>query len=110
METSIRSASGLNSKSSSPPPVRFAPRSRQQPKSNAPWQLVSVPHEVETVRLNSPTSRLPFDGASSHPLAEDVWDVLERFGGDIARCEKNVRQRLTLEAVRDSIKADAVYW
>ncbi len=54
--------------------------------------------------------RLPLEAVSPVPPAEDVWDVLERFGRDIVGSEKSVRQRLTLDAVHDSIHADAVYW
>jgi HD-GYP domain-containing protein (c-di-GMP phosphodiesterase class II) len=41
---------------------------------------------------------------------QDAWEVLERFARDINRCDKSFRHKLALEAVRDSIKAEAVYW
>ena len=44
------------------------------------------------------------------PTQEDVWEILERFGRDINRCDKSVRRKLALEAVRASITAEAVYW
>src|SRR5947208_759553 len=51
----------------------------------------------------------PFAG-SSLPPREDVWVVLERFAGDVNRCDKSCRHQLALEAVRDSIAAEAVFW
>src|ERR1700677_1816592 len=44
------------------------------------------------------------------PPQEDVWVILERFARDINRCDKSVRRKLALEAVRESIMAEAVYW
>jgi HD-GYP domain-containing protein (c-di-GMP phosphodiesterase class II) len=44
------------------------------------------------------------------PPQEDVWVILERFARDINRCDRSSRRKLALEAVRDSIAAEAVYW
>jgi HD-GYP domain-containing protein (c-di-GMP phosphodiesterase class II) len=57
-------------------------------------------------RLPIPKSRAPA------PLLaqDDPWEVVERFARDVNRCEKSARQLLALEAVRDCIKAEAVFW
>jgi hypothetical protein len=56
-------------------------------------------------------SPIPRIRAPGPPLAlDDPWDIVERFARDIACCEKNARNQLALEAVRDSLKADAVFW
>jgi HD-GYP domain-containing protein (c-di-GMP phosphodiesterase class II) len=44
------------------------------------------------------------------PPQEDVWVILERFARDINRCDRSVRRKLALEAIRDSITAEAVFW
>ena len=44
------------------------------------------------------------------PPQEDVWVLLERFAGDVNRCDKSFRHTLALEAVRNCIGAEAVYW
>jgi HD-GYP domain-containing protein (c-di-GMP phosphodiesterase class II) len=43
--------------------------------------------------------------------ADTPWDVLERFGEALQRCEQSARQvGLMLGAVRDAVGADAVFW
>ena len=56
-------------------------------------------------------SKLTRDFVGS-PVApqEDAWEVLERFAREINRCDKSVRHKLALEAVRDCTHAEAVYW
>ncbi len=44
------------------------------------------------------------------PTEEDAWEIVERFARDVPRCDKSGRNRFALEAVRDSIQAEAVYW
>ncbi len=44
------------------------------------------------------------------PLQQDVWELIERFARDINHCGKTFRHKLALEAIRDSIRAEAVYW
>jgi HD-GYP domain-containing protein (c-di-GMP phosphodiesterase class II) len=45
------------------------------------------------------------------PAAETAWDVLERFGLALQQCEQSEQQiRLTLEAAREVLSADAVIW
>jgi HD-GYP domain-containing protein (c-di-GMP phosphodiesterase class II) len=47
---------------------------------------------------------------SSSPL-HAAWDTLERLIQELNSCDRSVHQvRLALEAVRDTINADAVYW
>jgi hypothetical protein len=41
---------------------------------------------------------------------DDPWEIVEGFARDVNRCEKNVRNRLAIEAVRAAIKADVVFW
>jgi hypothetical protein len=58
---------------------------------------------------------LTFGGESLDdlPLAavENAWDVLEQFGLALLHCGQPREQiRLTIEAVHDSLGADAVYW
>jgi HD-GYP domain-containing protein (c-di-GMP phosphodiesterase class II) len=43
--------------------------------------------------------------------AEAAWDVLERFGLALQQCDQSAQQiRLTLEATREALDADAVFW
>jgi HD-GYP domain-containing protein (c-di-GMP phosphodiesterase class II) len=43
--------------------------------------------------------------------AESAWDVLERFGLALQQCEQSAHQiRLTLDAAREALAADAVFW
>ncbi len=43
--------------------------------------------------------------------AEAAWDVLERFGLTLQQCEQSTQQiRLTLDAAREALAADAVFW
>ncbi len=43
--------------------------------------------------------------------AETAWDVLERFGLALQQCEHSAHQiRLTLDAAREALGADAVFW
>jgi HD-GYP domain-containing protein (c-di-GMP phosphodiesterase class II) len=43
--------------------------------------------------------------------AEAAWDVLDRFGLALQQCEQSTHQiQLTLEASRDALGADAVFW
>jgi HD-GYP domain-containing protein (c-di-GMP phosphodiesterase class II) len=43
--------------------------------------------------------------------AEAAWDVLERFGLALQQCDQSTQQiRLTLEAAREALEADAVFW
>src|SRR5947209_3561588 len=47
----------------------------------------------------------------SVPLIESALEVLERFGLSLQQCDQARDQiRLTLDAVRDSLTADAVFW
>jgi HD-GYP domain-containing protein (c-di-GMP phosphodiesterase class II) len=49
--------------------------------------------------------------APALPGADSAWDVLERFGLALQQCEQAREQiQLLLEAVRESLAADAVYW
>jgi hypothetical protein len=42
---------------------------------------------------------------------ESTWDVLDRLGLALQQCDRLERQiALTLEAVRDSLSADVVFW
>ena len=42
---------------------------------------------------------------------EAVWDVLDRFGLALQQCDLSAQQiRLTLEATREALDADAVFW
>jgi HD-GYP domain-containing protein (c-di-GMP phosphodiesterase class II) len=55
-------------------------------------------------------SVLPTAGGFEVP-ADDVWDVLTRFAKEVPNYSQLADQaRLTLEAVRDCIRADLVYW
>jgi HD-GYP domain-containing protein (c-di-GMP phosphodiesterase class II) len=61
----------------------------------------------EPVRSGSVRSEEP--SASSGD--EMSWEVLERFGLVLQQCEESRQQiRLTLEAVRDSLNAEVVFW
>jgi HD-GYP domain-containing protein (c-di-GMP phosphodiesterase class II) len=66
------------------------------------------------VRLLSLTNRMivpDADTGSRFRPQEDAWEVLEGYAREMARCDISARQtRLALEAVRNSIKADVVYW
>jgi HD-GYP domain-containing protein (c-di-GMP phosphodiesterase class II) len=66
------------------------------------------------VRLIRPKSCVTIPGAyAGSPLLPpaDVWDALEHFAWEMGQCEGSAAQkRLTLEAVRTSIAADAAYW
>lgn len=66
------------------------------------------------MRLLSPNLRLPLPSASPWTPSvprEDTWETLERFAHEIAHCEDTtLQQRLALQAVRDCIEADVVYW
>jgi HD-GYP domain-containing protein (c-di-GMP phosphodiesterase class II) len=45
------------------------------------------------------------------PSLEGAWDVLDRFGLALQQCEQAREQiALALEAVRDSLSADVVFW
>jgi HD-GYP domain-containing protein (c-di-GMP phosphodiesterase class II) len=49
--------------------------------------------------------------AASAPTADSAWDVLERFGMALQQAEQAREQiRLILDAVRDSLSADVVFW
>jgi HD-GYP domain-containing protein (c-di-GMP phosphodiesterase class II) len=42
---------------------------------------------------------------------EAAWDILERFGLALQQCDQSTQQiRLTLEAAREALEADAVFW
>jgi HD-GYP domain-containing protein (c-di-GMP phosphodiesterase class II) len=56
--------------------------------------------------LPIPRSRAP-SRLLSH---DDPWEIVERFARDINHCEKNTRRLLALEAVRDAIRAESVFW
>jgi HD-GYP domain-containing protein (c-di-GMP phosphodiesterase class II) len=62
----------------------------------------------------SPNHRLQNLGVSAWtpPIPqEDVWEMLERLAQEIGHCDDAVlQQRLALQAVRDCIEADVVYW
>ncbi|MBY0525464.1 MAG: HD-GYP domain-containing protein [Gemmataceae bacterium] len=49
---------------------------------------------------------------SGNPLTlTTAWDVLERFGVALQQCDQSAQQiRLVLDAVRESLDADAVFW
>ena len=63
--------------------------------------------------LTRPKHRLHLlDASGTLPVPQEaVWETLERFAHDVAACEDAaLQQQLALQAVRDSIDADAVYW
>jgi HD-GYP domain-containing protein (c-di-GMP phosphodiesterase class II) len=67
------------------------------------------------VRLLSLTNRLIVPDAGigdrRRPHDEDAWEILEGYAREISHCDISARQRrLALEAVRDSLNADVVYW
>jgi HD-GYP domain-containing protein (c-di-GMP phosphodiesterase class II) len=50
-------------------------------------------------------------GRGLEPATEAAWDVLERFGQALQQCDQSVQQiRVTLEAARDALDADTVFW
>jgi HD-GYP domain-containing protein (c-di-GMP phosphodiesterase class II) len=57
------------------------------------------------------TVRDPAQRRVSGPSLEGALDVLERFGLSLQQCDQSRDQiRLTLDAVRDSLGADAAFW
>lgn len=66
------------------------------------------------MRLMTPNHRLQDLGVSAWtpPIPqEDVWEMLERLAQEIGHCDDAaLQQRLALQAVRDCIEADVVYW
>jgi HD-GYP domain-containing protein (c-di-GMP phosphodiesterase class II) len=56
----------------------------------------------------SPTPRCRAPGPLN--AQEDPWEIVERFARNVTRYEKDACRLLALEAVRDSIQADAVFW
>src|SRR5258708_3667542 len=53
----------------------------------------------------------PFPRAGDHLTPTSVLEVLERFGLAMQQCDQSHEQvRLALDAVRDSLGADAVIW
>jgi hypothetical protein len=70
---------------------------------------------VVTVSPSRPINRcFPIPGTSPPrsplPAHEDAWQIIERFARDIPGCDKSFRHKLVLEAVRNSICAEVVYW
>jgi HD-GYP domain-containing protein (c-di-GMP phosphodiesterase class II) len=59
-----------------------------------------------------PRNRLVLAGASPGPAAQEaIWDVLERYALEMGRCDYTADQKpLALQAVRDSIGAEVVFW
>jgi HD-GYP domain-containing protein (c-di-GMP phosphodiesterase class II) len=65
------------------------------------------------VRPYRPDCRLSIPGSPVRgPLVteDDPWEIVEGFARDVNRCEKDVRNKLAIEAVRSAIKAEAVFW
>src|SRR4051794_4387220 len=57
------------------------------------------------------TVRDPAQRRTGGPSLEGALDVLERFGLSLQQCDQSRDQiRLTLDAVRDSLGADAAFW
>src|SRR5262249_46376773 len=70
--------------------------------------------EVTLVCPVSVQTRMLFPGVAvvkERIPQENAWDVLERFAGAIASCERPADQRrLALDVVREALDADVIYW